>query len=295
MKTNLVLTAKTKKTGNLLLTFFLIAVSILFLLPILLVILNSFKTKLFVINTPFAFPNSESFAGLKNYTEGLSVTRFFINPADPFFHLGAFFLSLFITVCSVLIIVLFSGMTAWFITRSSGKFYKILYFIFVFSMIVPFQMLMFPLAHVANRLHLDNPAGLLLIYWGFGAGTSVFLYSGFVKSVPIAIEEAAIIDGCSPIKTFFLITLPMLAPISITVAILNAMWIWNDYLLPYLVLDLQYRTIPIAVQYLRGGLGSVDMGYMMAVVTMAVIPIVIFYFLCQKYIVKGITAGSVKG
>ncbi|GMO23110.1 MAG: carbohydrate ABC transporter permease [Termitinemataceae bacterium] len=286
---------KSSKDSNPLIIIFLVAVSLIFLAPLLLVLLNSFKTKLFVVNTPFNFPTAETFAGIKNFSQGLSATEFFFNRQNSFFNLGAFFLSLFITVCSVVVIVLFSGMTAWYITRSKSRFCKILYFAFVFAMIVPFQMVMFPLSHIANRLYLDNPMGILFIYLGFGAGSSIFLYSGFVKSIPVAVEEAAIIDGCSPVKTFFLITLPMLAPISITVAIINAMWVWNDYLLPYLVLDFNYKTIPIAVQYLRGGKGSVDMGHMMAVVTVAVIPIVIFYFACQKHIVQGITSGSIKG
>lgn len=263
----------------------LCAVSILFLFPILLVLINSFKFKLDVINTPFALPNTGSFAGLSNYTNGLTATGFF----------RAAGFSIFITVFSVVLIVLFSSMTAWFITRCRNILCKVLYFVFTFAMIVPFQMVMFPLTLVANLLHLDNPVGILFIYLGFGAGTSVFLYSGFIKFLPVAVEEAAVIDGCSPVRTFFSVVLPMLTPISITVAILNTMWIWNDYLLPNLIIGSEYRTIPVAVQYLRGGYGSIDMGYMMAVITMALIPIIIFYFICQKYIIRGVTSGSVKG
>jgi raffinose/stachyose/melibiose transport system permease protein len=207
----------------------------------------------------------------------------------------AFGWSLFITVFSVSLIVLFSAMTAWYITRSRLLFCKGIYFVFVFAMIVPFQMVMFPLTKIANLLYLDNPVGILLIYLGFGSGQSVFLYSGFVKSVPVAVEEAAVIDGCTPIKAFFAVIFPMLAPIAITVAILNSMWIWNDYLLPNLIIGSEYRTIPVAVQYLRGGYGSIDMGYMMATIIMAVIPIIVFYFACQRYIIQGVTAGSVKG
>lgn len=277
--------ASPAKNSDFILGLVLCAVSIIFLLPILLVLINSFKFKLDVINSPFKLPNTASFAGLSNYTNGLIATGFF--KAAGF--------SVFITVFSVGIIVLFSSMTAWFITRSHNRFCKILYFAFTFAMIVPFQMVMFPLTLVANQLHLDNPIGILFIYLGFGAGTSVFLYSGFIKSIPIAVEEAAVIDGCTPIRTFFDIVLPMLTPISITVAILNTMWIWNDYLLPNLVIGSEYRTIPVAVQYLRGGYGSIDMGYMMAVITMALIPIIAFYFLCQKYIISGVTVGSVKG
>ncbi|MDR2370043.1 MAG: carbohydrate ABC transporter permease [Treponema sp.] len=260
-------------------------ISLFFVVPILLVLLNSFKSKLFVINTPFAFPNGESFAGISNYVNGMINTGF----------LSAFGWSLFITVFSVAAIVLFSAMTAWYITRSSSLFCKGLYFAFVFAMIVPFQMVMFPLTKIANLLHLDNPVGILAIYLGFGASQSVFLFSGFVKSVPVAVEEAAVIDGCTPIRAFFSVIFPMLVPIAITVAILNSMWIWNDYLLPNLVIGSEYRTIPVAVQYLRGGYGSIDMGYMMAVIIMAVIPIIAFYFTCQKYIIQGVTAGSVKG
>jgi raffinose/stachyose/melibiose transport system permease protein len=263
----------------------LLVISLAFIMPILLVLMNSFKSKLFVVNTPFAFPEAESFMGLRNYIEGVKATGFF----------RAALWSLFVTVFSVGIIVLFSAMTAWFITRSSDIFSKGLYFAFVFAMIVPFQMVMFPLTKVANLLHLDNPAGILIIYLGFGAGQSVFLFSGFVKSVPIAVEEAAIIDGCNPVRSFFSVVLPMLTPIAITVSILNTMWIWNDFLLPNLVIGSEYRTIPVAVQYLRGGYGSIDMGYMMAVIVLAVIPIIIFYFACQKHIIQGVTAGSVKG
>lgn len=273
------------RNGNLIMGLILCVVSILFLFPILLVLINSFKFKLDVINMPFALPNAGSFAGLSNYTNGLAATGFF----------RAAGFSVFITVFSVVLIVLFSSMTAWFITRRRSILCKSLYFVFTFAMIVPFQMVMFPLTLVANLLHLDNPVGILFIYLGFGAGTSVFLYSGFIKFVPVAVEEAAVIDGCSPIRTFFSVVLPMLTPISITVAILNTMWIWNDYLLPNLIIGSEYRTIPVAVQYLRGGYGSIDMGYMMAVITMALIPIIIFYFFCQKYIIRGVTAGSVKG
>ncbi|MDR1420681.1 MAG: carbohydrate ABC transporter permease [Treponema sp.] len=261
------------------------AVSIFFVGPIFLVLLNSFKSKLFVINSPFAFPSGESFTGLGNYINGMIATGF----------LSAFGWSFFITVFSVAIIVLFSSMTAWYITRSTRPFCKGLYFAFVFAMIVPFQMVMFPLTKIANLFHLDNPLGILVIYLGFGASQSVFLFSGFVKSVPIAVEEAAVIDGCTPIRAFFSVILPMLVPIAITVAILNTMWIWNDYLLPNLVIGSEFRTIPVAVQYLRGGYGSIDMGYMMAVIVMAVIPIIVFYFACQKHIIQGVTAGSVKG
>jgi raffinose/stachyose/melibiose transport system permease protein len=274
-----------KKLGGAVSTVIMALVSLVFVVPMLLILLNSFKSKLFVVNTPFALPNAESFVRLRNYTEGIIATGL---PT-------AFGYSLFITVFAVAIIVLFSSMTAWYISRSTMKFCKFLYFAFVFAMIVPFQMVMFPLTKVADLLNLTNPVGILVIYLGFGASSSVFLFSGFVKSVPVAIEEAARIDGCSPITTFFVVVLPILTPIVITVSILNSMWIWNDYLLPYLLIGANYRTIPIAVQYLRGGYGSIDMGYMMAMIVLAIIPIIIFYFAAQKHIIGGITAGSVKG
>ena len=263
----------------------LLALSISFMLPIFIVFMNSFKGRFFISDAPFALPNSQTFVGLKNYTSGIAKTGF----------IEAFGYSLFITVFSVIAIVFFTSMTAWCITRVKSKYTTGLYFLFVFSMIVPFQMVMFTMSKVANMLRLDNPVGIILIYLGFGAGLSVFIYSGFVKSIPREIEEAATIDGCSPIQTFFLIVFPILKPISITVAILNTMWIWNDYLLPYLVIGSNYRTIPIAVQYLQGGYGSKDMGAMMAMLVLAIIPIVIFYLTMQKYIIEGVVAGAVKG
>ena len=263
----------------------LLALSISFMLPIFIVFMNSFKGRFFISDAPFALPNSQTFVGLKNYTSGIAKTGF----------IEAFGYSLFITVFSVIAIVFFTSMTAWCITRVKSKYTTGLYFLFVFSMIVPFQMVMFTMSKVANMLRLDNPVGIILIYLGFGAGLSVFIYSGFVKSIPREIEEAATIDGCSPIQTFFLIVFPILKPISITVAILNTMWIWNDYLLPYLVIGSNYRTIPIAVQYLQGGYGSKDMGAMMAMLVLAIIPIVVFYLTMQKYIIEGVVAGAVKG
>lgn len=273
-----------KKTG-VVLTVVLTIAALLFLFPIILVLMNSFKGKLFISDAPFALPTSETFAGLGNYVGGISKTGF----------ISAMGYSLFITICSVLVIVLFTSMTAWWITRVKSKFTSALYYLFVFAMIVPFQMVMFPMVKVANMLYLDNPVGIIVIYLGFGAGLSVFMFSGFVKSIPISLEEAAMIDGCSPIQIYFRIVFPILKPTAITVAILNAMWVWNDYLLPYLVLGTDYKTIPIAVQYLQGGYGSIDMGAMMAVLVLAIIPIVVFYMSCQKYIIKGVAAGAVKG
>ncbi len=259
--------------------------SIVFLAPILIVLMNSFKGRFFISDTPFALPTASTFVGLKNYTAGIAKTGF----------IQAFGYSLFITVFSVGAIVLFTSMTAWCITRVKSRASSIIYYLLVSSMIVPFQMVMFTMSKMANILHLDNPVGIIVIYLGFGAGLSVFIFSGFVKSIPHEIEEAATIDGCNPIQTFFLIIFPILKPISITVAILNAMWIWNDYLLPYLVIGSNYRTIPIAVQYLQGGYGSRDMGAMMAMLVLAIIPIVIFYLSLQKHIIKGVVAGAVKG
>lgn len=263
----------------------LILMSVVFLAPIFIVFYNSFKSKLYITSEPFSLPNSETFAGLENYTGGLEKTSF----------LSAFGRSVFITVISVAAIVLFTSMTAWYITRVKNRFTKFLYFAFVFSMIVPFQMVMFTMVKTANAMKLDNPLGITLIYLGFGAGLSVFMFSGFVKGIPREIEEAAMIDGCGPVRTFFLVVLPIMKPTAITVAILNTMWIWNDYLLPYLVIGTDYKTIPIAIQYLRGGYGSIDMGAMMAMLVLAIIPIVIFYLFCQKYIIKGVVAGAVKG
>jgi raffinose/stachyose/melibiose transport system permease protein len=273
------------RTQNNVTFIFLFILAILFLAPIFIVLMNSFKGRFFISDTPFALPNSQTFVGLKNYTVGLAKTGF----------IPAFGYSLFITVFSVGTIVLFTSMTAWAITRVKSKVSSIIYYLLIFSMIVPFQMVMFTMSKMANVLHLDNPVGIIVLYLGFGAGLSVFIFSGFVKSIPREVEEAATIDGCNPIQTFFLIVFPILQPIYITVAILNTMWIWNDYLLPYLVIGSNYRTIPIAIQYLQGGYGSKDMGAMMAMLVLAIIPIVIFYLTLQKYIIQGVVTGAVKG
>ncbi len=276
---------KKTKISHLLMFVFLLFLSFVFLLPIITVVVNSFKDKFSISQSPFVLPNSETFVGVGNYISGIADTGF----------ISAFFWSLFITVCSVAVIVLLTAMTAWYITRVKTKFNKILYYLFVFSMIVPFQMVMFTMSKIANVLKLDNPFGLIFIYLGFGAGLSVFIFSGFVKSIPLSLEEAAIIDGCNTLQNFLYVVFPILKPTAITVAILNAMWIWNDYLLPYLVIGSDYKTIPIAVQYLKGGYGSVDMGAMMAMLVLSVLPVVIFYLACQKYIIKGVAAGAVKG
>lgn len=274
-----------KSLKNFILYFFLSVSALIFVFPIIIVVINSFKSKLFITSDPFSLPDGISFAGLENYISGLSKIEFF----------SAFGYSLFITIGSVIAIVLFSSMTAWYITRVRNKLTATLYYAFVFSMIVPFQMVMFSMSKIANLLSLDNPVGIILIYLGFGAGLSVFMFSGFVRGIPTEIEEAAMIDGCGSIRTFFLVVFPVMRPTAITVAILNAMWIWNDYLLPYLVIGSDYKTIPIAIQYLRGGYGSVDMGAMMAMLVLAIIPIIIFYLRGQKYIIKGVVSGAVKG
>lgn len=274
-----------RKTLNILATLLLIFLSALFIFPVAVIVMNSFKTRFEISAAPFVLPNSDTFAGLENYITGTMETGF----------LSAFFYSLFITVFSVLAIVFFTSQTAWYIVRRKSRFTKMLYYAFVFAMVVPFQMVMFTLSKTANFLNLDSPLGLVFIYLGFGAPLSVFLFCGFVKTVPLEIEQAALVDGCGSVRTFFLVVFPLLKPISTTVSVLNAMWIWNDYLLPYLIIGSEYKTIPIAVQYLRGGYGSVDMGALMAVLTLSVIPVVIFYFFGQKFIIEGVAAGAVKG
>lgn len=263
----------------------LVVVAIAVLAPIFLVIMNSFKGKLYLSAEPFAFPNAESFVGLDNYINGVEKIGFF----------QAFGVSLFITICSVAVIILCTSMCAWFIVRIKAWYTKVLYLLCAFSMIVPFQMVMYPMSQVANRLGIDNMFGIVILYLGFGAGLSVFMFTGFIKSVPLEIEEAAMIDGCGSMRTFFFIVFPILRPTAITVAILNAMWIWNDYLLPTLVLPKEQQTIPMAIQFLRGGYGAIDMAAMMAMLVLAIIPIIVFYLACQKYIIKGVVAGAVKG
>lgn len=264
---------------------FLIAFAIIFLFPVFIILINSFKIKFSINSAPFKFPNVETFSGVENYINGIKNTGF----------LTALLWSLFITIFSVVAIVVFTSMTAWYITRVKSVFTGLLYYSLVFSMIVPFQMVMFTMSKTANVLGLDNPIGIIIIYLGFGAGLSVFLFSGFIKTLPLAIEEAATIDGCNSLQLFWKVVFPILKPTTITVAILNTMWIWNDYLLPYLVIGSDYKTIPIAVQYLKGGYGSVDMGALMAMLVLSVIPVVIFYLIGQKYIIKGVAAGAVKG
>lgn len=268
------------------LTVIFAVLSAAYLYPIFLVILNSFKKKVYISRKPFALPTEKMFAGIENYFKGIERTGFF----------GALGWSVLITVGSVAVILLCTSMCAWYIGRVKSRFSTMFYYLCLFSMIVPFQMVMFTLSKLANILHLNTPWGIIIIYLGFGAGLSVFMFTGFVKSIPIEIEEAAMIDGCNPIQTFFQVVMPIMKPTYITVAILETMWIWNDYLLPYLVLDLKrFKTIPIAVQYLKGGYGAVDMGAMMGVLVLSIIPIIIFYLFCQKYIIEGAVAGAVKG
>ena len=261
-------------------------ISIGYIFPILLVFINSFKKKAYISRKPFDIPTGKMYVGLENYFRGIKQANFFE---------GAKW-STVITVGSVFLIILCTSMCAWYIVRVKNALTKAIYYLCLFAMIVPFQMEMFTLSKLANSLGLNTPWGLWIIYLGFGAGLSVFMFTGFVKSIPIEIEEAAMIDGCNPLQTFFGVVLPVLKPTCVTVAILQTMWIWNDYLLPYLVLDLKkYVTIPIAVQYLKGGYGSVDMGAMMGVLVLAIIPIIIFYLFCQRYIIEGVVAGAVKG
>lgn len=273
------------KKGNVVLTVLFTLISLLWIFPIVEVVLNSFKRKAYISREPLGLPTGKMFEGLKNYINGIEKTDFF----------RAFGLSLLVTVLSVAVLLLCTSMCAWYIVRVKSVISSVMFYGFVFSMIVPFQMVMFTLSKIANMLRLTTPLGLVLVYLGFGAGLCVFMFTGFVQSIPLEIEESAMIDGCNPIQAYFRIVLPIMKPTCITVAILEAMWIWNDYLLPLLVLDSDYQTIPIAIQYLKGGHGSVDMGAMMATLVLSIIPIVIFYMLCQKYIIEGVVAGAVKG
>lgn len=277
-----------KRSGiNIVIFIVLVLLTLLFIFPIVFVVLNSFKGKLFISNEPFALLTKESFVGFQNYINGIEQTGFFEGMKW----------SLVITVGSVALIIVCTSMTAYWITRVKCKFSSVLYYAFVFSMIVPFQMVMFTMTSLADKLNMRNPIGMIILYLGFGAGMSVFMFSGFVKAVPLEIEEAAMIDGCSPLQTYFKVVFPILKPTAVTVAILNAMWIWNDYLLPYLIVGLtsEYKTIPVRVQYLIGSYGSFDMGVMMGVLVLSILPIVIFYAFCQKFIIEGVVAGAVKG
>lgn len=273
--------------GKTLLTVAFALISIIYLLPIVEVLINSFKTNAAVNTETFALPNEASFVGWDNYVKGMTFGNY------PFWKCVLY--SLTITVLSTLLILLCTSMAAWYIVRVNSRFCRLVYLVCVFSMVVPFQMVMFTLAKTADTLHLNTPWTIPVIYLGFGAGLAVFMFAGFVKSMPLAIEEAAAIDGCGPLRTFFSVVFPMLRPTMISVGVLETMWVWNDYLLPYLVLDRDYKTIPIHIQYLKGSYGSVDMGATMALIMVSIIPIIIFYLCCQKHIIKGVAAGAVKG
>ena len=259
---------------------------LIYITPILIVLMNSFKKKIYINKQPFILPSEKTWNGLENYVTAI----------DKYGLLESVGWTVFITVGSVLLILLCTSMCAWYITRVQTGFTRMLYLLCVFSMVVPFQMVMFTLSLVADRTGLNTPWGIMIIYLGFGAGLAVFMFCGYVKSIPLEIEEAALIDGCTPIQTFFSVVLPIMKPTYISVGILETMWIWNDFLLPYLVLDLnKYKTISIAIQYMKGSYGRVDMGAIMAALILAVIPVIIFYLSCQKHIIKGVAAGAVKG
>ena len=275
-----------KKVMGILATLFFTLVSIVFVAPIFIVLINSMKSKTFINLETFKLPTEESYVGLENYKTAITQYDF----------LKAVGWTLFITVFSVAVILICCSMTAWFITRVKNVFTKMIYLLCVFSMVIPFQMVMFTLSGSAESLHLNTPWGIVIVYLGFGAGLAVFMFTGFVKSIPVEVEEAAMIDGCSPLRTFFCVVVPMMKPTFISVGILEAMWIWNDFLLPYLVLDIkEFKTISIVIQYMKGSYGRVDMGAIMACLIMAIIPVVVFYLCAQKYIVKGVAAGAVKG
>ena len=267
-------------------TTFLSFLCIFWIMPVFVVLWNSFKNKNSINLMPFELPNAETFVGAENYLAAI----------DNYGLLQSVGWTVFITVGSVAAILLFCSMCGWFITRVKTWWTKLIYVLCLFSMVVPFQMVMYTLSLVANMLHLTNPWGIIIVYLGFGAGLAIFMFTGFVRSIPIEIEEAAMIDGCTPLQTFFKIVVPIMKPTYISVGILQTMWIWNDFLLPYLVLDLnKYKTISIVIQYMKGSYGSVDMGAIMAALILALIPVVIFYLSCQKYIIKGVAAGAVKG
>lgn len=274
--------------GKKILTVIMSLVSIVYVLPVVSVLVNSFKANTFVKTDTFALPDAESFVGFANFIKGMTFGNY------PF--INSVLYSVIITVLSTFLILLFTSMAAWYITRRDSITCRIVYFLCVFSMVVPFQMVMYPLSKTADKLSLNTPWTIPIIYLGFGAGLAVFMFSGFVKSIPLAIEEAAAIDGCSPFRTFFWVVLPIMKPTMISVGILEIMWVWNDYLLPYLSLDInEYKTIPIHIQYLKGSYGTVDLGATMALILLSIIPVIIFYLLCQKHIIKGVAAGAVKG
>ena len=281
-------TLSAEKRRKTVLTVVFAVICIIYVLPVLTVVINSFKLNTFVKTATFALPNKESSAGFSNFVKGMTFGNY------PFWK--SVFYSAFITVVSTALILLFTSMAAWYISRVNSLVCRIVYYLCVFSMVVPFQMVMYTLSKTADRLHLNTPWTIPIVYLGFGAGLAIFMFAGFVKSIPLEIEEAASIDGCGPIRTFFSVVFPMLKPTMISVGILEIMWVWNDYLLPYLVLDInEYRTIPIHIQYLKGSYGTVDLGATMALILLSIIPVIVFYLLCQKHIIKGVAAGAVKG
>ena len=278
--------SKSQRNKNLLTVLFAV-IAILYVMPIVIVLINSFKSNSGINTQTFALPNAETFMGFDNYIKGVTFGNYNFWKCVEY--------SFTITILSTALIILCTSMAAWYISRVNSRFCKLMYYVCVFSMVVPFQMVMFTLAKTADTLKLNTPWTIPVIYLGFGAGLAVFMFVGFVKSMPIEIEEAAAIDGCGPLRTFFLVVFPMLKPTMISVGVLETMWVWNDYLLPYLVLSKDYRTIPIHIQYLKGSYGSVDMGATMALILLSILPIIIFYISCQKYIIKGVAAGAVKG
>ena len=270
------------------LSVILAVVCVIYVIPVLMVVVNSFKLNTFVKTDTFALPTGEMYAGLDNFIKGMTFGNY------PF--VKSVLYSVVITLLSAFLILLFTSMAAWYIARVNSLFCKALYFLCVFSMVIPFQMVMFTLSKTANTLHLNTPWTIPIVYLGFGAGLAIFMFVGFVKSIPLEIEEAAAIDGCGPLRTYFSVVLPMLKPTMISVGILEIMWVWNDFLLPYLVLDKNlYRTIPIHIQYLKGSYGTVDLGATMALILLSIIPVIVFYLTCQKHIIKGVAAGAVKG
>ena len=280
--------AKREERGKMVLTIIFTVICIAYIMPILIVLMNSFKSNAAVNTQTFAFPDANSFVGFQNYLKGMTFGNY------PF--LKAVGYSLFITLASTALILVCTSMAAWYVSRVGSFFSKIVYYLCVFSMVVPFQMVMFTLSRTANQLSLDTPWTIPVIYLGFGAGLAVFMFCGFVKSIPLEIEEAAAIDGCGPVRTFFQVVLPMMKPTMISVGVLEIMWVWNDFLLPYLVLDrTEYMTIPIVIQHLKGSYGQVDMGATMALILLSILPVIIFYLCCQKHIIKGVAAGAVKG
>ena len=277
-----------RKYGKTLLTVLFTLISIAYVIPVIMVVINSFKLNTFVKTDTFNLPTAESFAGFDNFVKGMTFGGY------EFWKSVLY--STIITLLSTGLILLFTSMAAWYISRVDSLFCRIVYYLCVFSMVVPFQMIMFTLSKTADTLNLDTPWTIPVIYLGFGAGLAVFMFVGFVKSIPLEIEEAAAIDGCSPLRTYFSVVLPMMKPTMISVAILEIMWVWNDYLLPYLVLDrTKYMTIPIHIQYLKGSYGTVDLGATMALILLSIIPVIVFYLTCQKHIIKGVAAGAVKG